>query len=119
LKEQKVSLVGRVENSTGEGRRGKDIPNDPILCEEEMCHRGADIVGTEVTPPVVREDACQKVNHGGPGRTRRVGNLQTISHQKEVSEAELMKVQGGMSIRTVTVREAASGTKMSGGGSGI
>jgi hypothetical protein len=98
---------------------GEILPMVHFLSKKEMGDRGADIVRTKVTSPVIREDARQKVYHERPSRVRRIGDLKVISHQEEVGEAELVKIQGGASIGAVAIGEAAGSPKMSSRGCGI
>jgi hypothetical protein len=90
-----------------------------FLGVEEVRDCGADVVGTKVTPLMIGKDTRQEANHECPSRVWRIGDLQTISHQEEVSDAELMEIESGAGVWTISIREAAGSSKVSSGGSGV
>jgi hypothetical protein len=90
-----------------------------LLGEEKVSHRRANVVGTEITPSMVRENLSQKLNHGSPSGIGGVVHLETVSDQEEMFQTQFMKIESGTSIWTVSVRKPAGSAEMCRGRGGI
>jgi hypothetical protein len=79
------------------------IPVIQFLDVKEVGCRRAGMFWAKLAVSVERKQSLDEINHELPGGIRWEGNLQPLSHQKQMSQAQLGEIHGGGCIWTASI----------------